>query len=165
MQMPDTVSIPELVMRTGVIRSISPRNARGDIQPQHVFNLVDPHGISTQYDQPAPPTSFTTQAVAQTVTAVPPTPVATPMPAPGMHGVQLGSVDGKPVAAFNVNAAPLPQQAQGAVAALHCAAKLLAHAGHGALPAELIGGPLAALMRGGMAELHFTNGVVVRTAL
>lgn len=161
----DQSSIPELVMRTGVIRTMNPANARQDILPQHVLDMTSPHGITTQYDRPMMQPSPATVAVAQTAVATPPTPVPTPPPAPGMHGVTLGSIGGKPVVAFNINAAPTPDNAQGAVLALKRAAGLLANAGHGSLPPELIGGPLAALMRGGMAELRFTNGVVVRTAL
>ena len=162
----DTVSIPELVMRTGVIRTMNPANARQDIQTQHVLDMTSPHGITTAYDtmQPAPP-SLTTQAVAATAVATPPTPVPTPPPAPGMHGISLGLVNGKPEVAFNIDAAPTPGSAQGAVAALRKAAGDLQRFGHGSLPPELIGGPLAALMRGGAIKLHFTNGVVVRTAL
>jgi hypothetical protein len=162
----DRGSIPEMVMRTGILRSINAENARQDIQTQHVLDLTSPNGITTAYDsmQPAPPTP-TTQAVAQTVVATPPTPVPPAAAPPGMHGVMLGSFQGKPVARFNINAAPASGDAQGAVLALKRAAALLANAGHGALPPELIGGPLAALMRGGVAQLHFQNGVVVRTAL
>jgi hypothetical protein len=162
----DESSIPELVMRTGVIRTMNPANARQDILPQHVIDMTSPHGITTQYDhmQSAAP-SLTMQAVAQTAVATPPTPVPTPSPAPGVHGISLGMANGKPVVAFNINAAPTANDAQGALLALKRAAGLLQNAGHGSLPPELIGGPLAALMRGGAAELHFTNGVVVRTAL
>lgn len=162
----DRGSIPEMVMRTGILRSINAENARQDIQTQHVLDLTSPNGITTAYDsmQPAPP-SATTAAVAQTVVATPPTPVP-PAPAPpGTHGISLGSFQGKPVAHFNINASPPAGEAQGAALALKRAAHLLANAGHGSLPPELIGGPLAALMRGGAAVLHFQNGVVVRTAL
>ena len=161
----DYASIPELVMRTGVIRTMNPTNARQDIMPQHVLDMTNPHGITTAYDRPMMQPSPATVAVAQTAVATPPTPVPTPPAAPGMHGVTLGMYEGKPVVAFNINAAPTPDNAQGAVLALKRAAGLLANAGHGSLPPELIGGPLAALMRGGVTELHFNNGVVVRTAL
>lgn len=161
----DQGSIPELVMRTGIIRPMNPTNARQDILPQHVLDITNPHAITTAWDRPMMQPSPATQAVAQTAVATPPTPVPTPPPAPGMHGVMLGSLGGKPLVAFNINAAPTPDNAQGAVLALKRAAGLLAEAGHGSLPPELIGGPLAALMRGGVAELHFNNGVVVRTAL
>lgn len=163
----DQGSVPELVMRTGVFRTMNPANARQDILPDHVLDMTDPHGITTAYDHmpgnAAP--SLTMQAVAQTAVATPPTPIAPAAAPPGMHGISLGMANGKPVVAFNINAAPTAENAQGALLALKRAAGLLANAGHGSLPPELIGGPLAALMRGGAAELHFTNGVVVRTAL
>ena len=162
----DEGSVFETVMRAGIIRTMRPTDARQDIQTQHVLDMTSPHGITTAYDsmQPAAP-SLATVAVAQTAVATPPTPIP-PAPAPpGMHGISLGSVGGKPVVKFNIDASPTPDNATGAVLALKRAAGLLANAGHGSLPPELIGGPLAALMRGGMAELHFTNGVVVRTAL
>lgn len=162
----DTGSIPELVMRTGILRTMNPANARQDILPDHVMRMTSPHGITTEYDhmQPAP-TPAEVSAVAATAVATPPTPKPTAMPAPGMHGVQLGSYKGKPAVAFNINAAVPADQAQSAVLALKRAAGLLASAGHGALPPELVAGPLSALMRGGVVELHFRNGVVVRTAL
>ena len=162
----DQGSIPELVMRTGIIRTMDPNRARQDVQTNHVLSLVSSHGISTQYDQPVAQPSATQQAVAQTVVATPPVPVPPPAAPPGMHGVMLGATpDGQPVAAFQIDAAPQPHQAQGAVMALRKAAKDLQRFGHGSLPPELIGGPLAALMRGGAIELHFKNGVVTRTAL
>ena len=171
----DQGSIPELVMRTGIIRTMDPNHARQDVQTNHVLSLVSSHGISTQYDQPVAQPSATQQAVAQTVVATPPVPVPPPPAPPGMHGygslgglggVMLGATpDGQPVAAFQIDATPQPHQAQGAVMALRKAAKDLQRFGHGSLPPELIGGPLAALMRGGAIELHFKNGVVTRTAL
>jgi hypothetical protein len=161
----DQGSISQLVMRTGIIRTMNPSRARQDIETDHVLNVVSSHGLSTEYDQPIAPPSLTTTAVAATVTATPPVPVAPPVPPPGMHGVLLGMVAGKPVAAFNIDATPQPHEAQSAVFALRQAAQVLQKFGHGSLPPELIGGPMAALMRGGVAELHFKNGVVVRTAL
>lgn len=162
----DQGSISQLVMRTGIIRTMNPSRARQDIEPQHVLNLTSGAGISTMYDQPIAQPSPTVAAVAQTVTATPPVPVAPPTPPPGMRGaVMLGSVGGKPVAAFQIDAAPQPYQAQGAVDALRKAAQAVQNIGHGSLPPELIGGPMAALMRGGVVELHFKNGVVTRTTL
>jgi hypothetical protein len=162
----DQGSIPQLVARTGILRTVNAQDARHDIQSQHVLDLTQGSHFTTAYDtaQPAAASPMV-QAVAATAVATPPTPVPTPPPAPGMHGISLGSYNGKPVVKFNINAAPPPNDAQGAVLALKRAAGLLASAGHGALPPELVGGPLAALMRGGVAELHFLNGVVVRTAL
>ncbi|HEV3059581.1 MAG TPA: hypothetical protein VGY48_15130 [Vicinamibacterales bacterium] len=162
----DQGSIPELVMRTGIIRTMNPSHARQDIDAQHVLNVTSAHGISTEYDQPVAQPSATQQAVAATVVATPPIPVPPPPAPPGMHGVMLGATaSGQPVAAFQIDAAPQPHQAQGAVMALRKAASDLQKFGHGSLPPELIGGPLAALMRGGAIELHFKNGVVTRTAL
>lgn len=167
MMISDHGSIPELVMRTGILRAMNPANARQDILPSHVIHMTSPHGLTTEYDHmhPAPPPAEV-QAVAATAVATPPTPKPSAMPSPGLSGgIVLGSFQGKPVVAFNVNAAVPADQAQGAVLALKRAAGLLASAGHGALPPELVAGPLAALMRGGAVELHFRNGVVVRTAL
>ena len=161
----DQGSIPELVMRTGIIRTMNPARARQDVQTQHVLDLTAANGITTQYDQPVAAPSPTTAAVAATVTATPPVPVPPPAAPSGMHGVMLGSVAGRPVAAFQINAAPQAHEAQGAVLALKKAARDLQKFGHGSLPPELIGGPLSALMRGGVVELHFKNGVVTRTAL
>lgn len=89
-------------------------------------------------------------------------------PMAAMHGVaevQLGEWNGRPIAKFEIAASPPPVGAQSAANAMRGAARALVQSGLHALPAELVGGPLAALMRGGAIELHFQNGVVVRTAL
>lgn len=206
-------SIPALVMRTGLIQPVDPANARNDISAQHVHNVthwpVD-EGAAPSMPMPgsmpqvtplmpAPP-SPTVTAVAQTVVATPPMPIATspdspppfrpsdrhrwhhehrhenPMiadmrrlhPTAMMHGtaeVLLGEWNGKPVAKFEIAASPPAGSAQSAANALRGGARALMTSGLHALPAELVGGPLAALMRGGAVELHFQNGVVVRTAL
>ena len=89
-------------------------------------------------------------------------------PGARLHGagdILLGEWNGKPVAKFSIAASPPANGAQGAIYALRDAARKLVHSGLAALPPELVGGPLAALMRGGAVELHFQNGVVARTAL
>jgi hypothetical protein len=112
-----------------------------------------------------------------TTTAVPPKPITavlTPSPGayphphawqrrPQMLGATLGQWRGRPVATFQIASSPPKERAISAAAALKKAARALLEAGHGDLPPELIAGPLAALMRGGAVELHFQNGVVVRT--
>jgi hypothetical protein len=89
-------------------------------------------------------------------------------PTARLHGaddILLGEWNGKPVAKFEIAASPPANGAQGAIYALRDAARKLVQGGLAALPPELVGGPLAALMRGGAIELHFQNGVVARTAL
>lgn len=88
-------------------------------------------------------------------------------PKAGIHGAEdtlLGEWNGYPVAKFEIAASPPAHAAQSAAEQLRQAARSLNHIGLGALPPELVAGPLAALMRGGAVELHFQNGVVVRTA-
>ena len=212
-------SIPALVMRTGLIQPVDPANARRDVSSAHVRDVThwptdqipSPDGMDTlppalpmstapqMTPIPAPPNA-TTSAVAQTVAAVPPTPITdlTPGPMPRresdrhhwhmkhrgihpmaaeiqrlhpgarLHGaddILLGEWNGKPVAKFSIAASPPANGAQGAIYALRNAARHLVQSGLAALPPELVGGPLAALMRGGAIELHFQNGVVARTAL
>lgn len=85
-----------------------------------------------------------------------------------LHGaapVQLGEWAGRPVAKFEIAASPPKAAAGQAAQALRRAAHELRATGLSSLPPELVGGPLAALMRGGAVELHFRNDVVIRTAL
>lgn len=85
-----------------------------------------------------------------------------------MHGtddVTLGEWQGRPLAQFQINTALPAPSAHAAISALRRAAHTLSMTGLAALPPEIVGGPLAALLRGGAVELHFRNGVVVRTAL
>lgn len=88
-------------------------------------------------------------------------------PNANIHGAgepQLGAdAEGRPVAKFRIAARPPHTTAQSAAHNLRLAARALYMSGLHALPPELVGGPLAALMRGGTVELHFQNGVVVRT--
>lgn len=180
-------SIAQLVMRTGITRTINPMHARQDINPRRVLeetNMavgINPASVMPEVPAPLPPAipGPVTNAVAATVTATPPQPLATPTaPAPlgyphphhwqhrhtAYHGRQMGQWNGAPVAAFQIAQVVDANDAQGAVQALQSAARLLRSVGHGALPPEIVGGPLAALMRGGAVELHFQNGVVVRAA-
>jgi hypothetical protein len=86
-------------------------------------------------------------------------------PKANIHGAaepELGEFGGFPLAKFEIAASPPRVTAQVAATNLRLAAHALFQRGLGALPAELVGGPLAALMRGGAVELHFQNGVVVR---
>lgn len=88
-------------------------------------------------------------------------------PNAGIHGAEdtlLGEWNGYPTAKFEIAASPPQHAAMNAAEQLRQAARALNHIGLGALPPELVAGPLAALMRGGAVELHFQNGVVVRTA-
>lgn len=205
-------SLPALVMRTGLIRPMSPRNARRDLDTQHILDMTArqtntapmdlmppgaPSPVPSMTMIPALP-SATTSAVAATVVATPPMPIpngpATDMPlAPSdqhhwhrghrphamvreiqkyhpnanIHGAgepMLGSdADGRPVAKFRIASSPPVVTAESAAHGLRLAARSLVSSGLHALPPQLIGGPLAALMRGGTVELHFQNGVVVRT--
>lgn len=89
-------------------------------------------------------------------------------PGARLHGaddVLLGEWNGKPLAKFEIAASPPANGAQSAVYALRDAARALVQNGLSALPPELVGGPLSALMRGGAIELHFQNGVVAKTAI
>lgn len=210
-------SIPQLVMRTGIIRPVRPENARRDISIRHVeaaTRLAVGQPISPAFTPPTPapltpaavtptipaPPSPTTSAVAQAATATPPTPLPvapTPIPASPsgrhhwhtmhrrvhplaaeikrlhpraqLHGaddVLLGEWQGRPMAKFQIAAAVHQRNAQTAANAIAQAARVLQRTGLAhVLPPELVGGPLAALMRGGAVELHFQNGVVARTAL
>lgn len=205
-------SLPALVMRTGLIRPLSPSNARRDIDTQHVLDVTSravgqrpldimppgaPNATPTMTPIPALP-SPTTSAVAACTTATPPMPLpnapTTDMPlAPSerhhwhhqhrhvhpmvkeiqrlhphanIHGAepQLGAdAEGRPIAKFAIAASPPHATAQSAAHHMRLAARALYASGLHALPPQLIGGPLAALMRGGAVELHFQNGVVVRT--
>jgi hypothetical protein len=83
----------------------------------------------------------------------------------GVSDVELGEWNGKPVAKFEIAASPPAVSADAAAKALRRGAHALLNSGLQGLPPELVGGPLAALMRGGAVELHFQNGVVIRTAL
>lgn len=76
---------------------------------------------------------------------------------------ELGEFGGLPEAKFEI-AASVPSAVAGQqyAASLRNASRMLVQAGLGALPAQLVGGPLAALMAGGVVQLHFQNGVVVR---
>lgn len=181
-------SLPAIVMRTGITRYMNPLHVRHDINPQRVLDEtnavvgVNPALVTPEVPAPLPPAPPTpvTAAVAATTTAIPPQPIA-PAPTaqaalgyPHPHywqsrhtayvGRQMGQWRGAPVAAFQVAQIVNGDDAQSAVQALQNAARLLRGMGHGSLPPELIGGPLAALMRGGAVELHYQNGVVVRAA-
>ena len=85
-------SIPQLVMRTGIIRPVRPENARRDISIQHVeaaTRLAVGQPMSPAFLPPTPgpltpaavtptipaPPSPTTSAVAQCAVATPPTPL------------------------------------------------------------------------------------------
>lgn len=86
-------------------------------------------------------------------------------PHANIHGAtepELGEHGGFPLAKFEIAASPPAAVAQSAAQSLHNAARTLARSGFGGLPPQLVGGPLAALMRGGAVELQFQNGVVVR---
>jgi hypothetical protein len=180
-------SIPEMVMRTGVMRSINPLHARADINPQRVLEETsmavgeNPANNMPEIPAPLPPAipGPVTDAVAATTTATPPQPMTpavapAPMGYPHPHhwqrrhtaynGRQMGQWNGAPVASFQIAQIVSPDDGQSAVQALQHAARLLRSVGHGALPPEIVGGPLAALIRGGAVELHFQNGVVVRAA-
>ncbi|OHD23635.1 MAG: hypothetical protein A2Y38_01400 [Spirochaetes bacterium GWB1_59_5] len=83
----------------------------------------------------------------------------------GTAEVELGEWQGRPIAKFEISAAPPRHGAQMAANSLRQAAFILARSGLNHMAPEIVGGPLAALLRGGAVELHFQNGVVARTAL
>jgi hypothetical protein len=83
----------------------------------------------------------------------------------GAAAPALGEWQGRPLAKFEIAANPPEQGARQVTGALRRAAQLLRQTGLHNLPPEMIGGPLAALARGGAVELHFQNGVVLKTAL
>ncbi len=208
-------SIPQLVMRTGIIRPVRPDNARRDLSIEHVdaaTRLVVGQPISPAFLPPTPgpltpaavtptipaPPGPTTSAVAQCAVATPPTPLpVAPAEMPSspsgqhhwhrmhrhvhplaaeirklhpharLHGaddVLLGEWNGRPMAKFQIAAAPSRAAANAAVGALRESARILRQTGIPLTP-EIAGGPLVALIRGGAVELHFQNGVVARTAL
>lgn len=204
-------SLPALVMRTGLIRPMSPRDARRDLDTRRITDMVAretntapdllppgaPSPVPTLTPVPALP-SPTYTAVAATTTATPPMPLPNaptadmPLapsdqhhwhrehrphamvreiqrlhPHANIHGAGeplLGAdADGRPVAKFKIAASPPVVTAESSAHGLRLAARSLIASGLHALPPQLVGGPLAALMRGGTVELHFQNGVVVRT--
>jgi len=208
-------SIPQLVMRTGIIRPVRPDNARRDISIAHVdaaTRLAVGQPMSPDFLPPTPgpltpaavtptipaPPSPTTSAVAQCAVATPPTPLpVAPAEVPyhpsdrhhwhrmhrhvhplaadikrlhphaqihGADDVLLGEWNGRPLAKFQIAAAPSRAAANAAVGALRESARILRQTGIPLSP-EIAGGPLVALIRGGAVELHFQNGVVARTAL
>jgi hypothetical protein len=90
-------SIPALVMRTGQIMPVSPRDARRDLNTQHVLDLTDwrmglpaPSGPAPSVTSIPAPASPMTSSIAQTVTAKAPTPIqsapTTPIPSTGSGG-------------------------------------------------------------------------------
>jgi hypothetical protein len=215
-------STPQLVMRTGIIRPMSPAHARQDLNAlniQRLTHLPVDQAMPPMLPVPVPPSLApspaptatpaaplipaapgpVTTAVAQAATATPPAPIPVaastdlphnpsdrhhwhrehrrmhPLhadikrlhPHAQLHGAEdvlLGEWNGRPLAKFEIASSPPRGGASQAVEALRQAAKVLRSTGlH--LPPELIGGPLAALMRGGAVELHFQNGVVMRATL
>ncbi len=79
--------------------------------------------------------------------------------------VELGEWRGRPMVRFEIASSPPQPMAEAQALALTRTAGVMRQAGLHHLPAQIVGGPLAALLRGGAVELHFQNGVVVRTAL
>lgn len=75
---------------------------------------------------------------------------------------ELGEYAGRPLAKFAIALQPPPEGARYAASAIRRTAQILRQTGLATLPPELVGGPVAALLRGGAIELHFQNGVVIR---
>jgi hypothetical protein len=86
-------------------------------------------------------------------------------PLHGAEAVEMDDWNGRPVAKFMIQASPPAVGAHAHADQLRNAARLLQANGFARLPPELVAGPLAALLRGGAVQLHFQNGVVIRTAL
>lgn len=188
-------SVPAFVMRTGTIQPMSPETARRDLVTAHIDMVTNMSRRTALYAAPPSPVhtdvAQTVTAVPPAPIQTPPMPMpAAPSekhawhahhrrvhpaiadikrlhPHAQLHGaeqVELGEWQGRPVAMFNIQQAVNPETAQAQLTALRRAAGALQSlSSH--LPPELVGGPLAALMRGGAVELHFQNGVVMRTAL
>ncbi len=188
-------SVPAFVMRTGMIQPMSPETARRDLVTEHIDMVTNMSRRTALYAAPPSPTHTEVAKTVTAVPPAPIQTPPMPMPnAPSakhawherhrrvhpaiqdikrlhphaqLHGaenVELGEWAGRPVAMFNIQQAVDPQTAQAQVNALRRAAGAMQSLAAN-LPPELVGGPMAALMRGGAVELHFQNGVVIRTAL
>ena len=201
---PNRGSLPALVMRTGLIApGVKPSQARADLDLEHVMDVTNPAdylpaalSVRPTFSTIPAAQSPTTTAVAQTTTAIPPTPLPTapstdmplhpseqhhwhrqhrggnPLvneirklhPTANIAGAEpeLGEWGGRPLAKFSIAMTSPPEGARQAASAIRRTAQILQQSGLAALPPELVGGPVAALLRGGAIELHFQNGVVIR---
>lgn len=97
-------SIPQMVMRTGIIDAINPRNVRRDIKMQHVQAVT-----SIPTGAPYGPPGSTSPAM----------PEASPGPeAPGAGEIKGADAAGRPVREFHVGGNPNAVSAKVAVGAL-----------------------------------------------
>jgi len=186
-------SAAAFVMRTGTIQPVSPEDARQDLVWPHLDALTNMNRQTALYADPVHADVAQT-VTAQPPSPIQTPPSNLPLnpsarhawrlqnhrvhpaiadikrlhPHASMQGaadVELGEWQGRPVAKFNIQTTTDPESAQAQANALRRAAGVLRSSGLSQLPPELVAGPLAALMRGGAVELHFQNGVVIRTAL
>ena len=139
-------SIPEFVMRTGTIAPFDPQHARHDITQADVERTVRiPVGR-----QPGVAAGYA------------------PMPA-AVSGALTGSdAFGRSRREFNVRGAPTLPQAQQVAAQLKriaTAVRKRSMADVASLGPEIVGGPLASLVRGEAVVLRFSNGVAITAAL
>ena len=129
-------TIPEYVMRTGVITIFDPRQARAGANQRFVEETVrTPVGREAGK-------------------------------VPDGSGAILGSdASGRPVRQFNMPQMPTSAQALRATAALKESASLIRRHGLHRAVTPIVAGPLAALARGEAVVLRFSNGVAVEAAL
>lgn len=150
-----THHFPEMIMRTGVISTVSPLTIRRPISPDQVEATTRiPVGRELQSQVPRQPVPA---AIA------PPPPMEAEQ---AMQGVYLGSDNsGRPVREFRVSGAPSGREARAVGAALKQAASILRKTGLENATPDLIGGPLASLARGEAIVLRWPNGAGITAAL
>lgn len=148
-------SLPEFVMRTGVLAPFGPTHVRQDVRPAHIRKVTSlPTGAPTAPNRP-------------TTTAAPLPTIVAPPQAPGQMNGYLAGADaaGRPVREFPQEGAPTTLEAKTAAAAIKKAASLVrARIPAGAIPA-LVGGPISSLVRGEAVVLRWPNGVAIQAAL
>lgn len=147
-------SIPEFMMRTGVIAPFNPYDVRHDITERNVEREVRvPVGYPPGVAQYGPPEG----------SAVSPLPEGAVI---SIVGVFAGTDSfGRAVTKFDLPAAPESGAAMETGRRLKRLARTMrAQGGALQLPADVVGGPLSALARGEAVVLRFANGVTVSVA-
>jgi hypothetical protein len=145
-------SLPEFVMRTGVLSPFGPTNIYRDVKAAAIARMTAlPTSAPTA---PNPPT-----------TTVPSVSAAGPIA--GSLGNYLGAdAEGRAVREFPITGgAPTTEEAKVATAALKETAKRIRKIFKGAAIPELVGGPLSSLARGEAIVLRWPNGVAIQAAL
>jgi hypothetical protein len=144
-------SLPEFVMRTGVLSPFGPTNIRRDVKSAAIARMT-----AMPTSRPTAPNRPTTYA----------DPAAGPVSG-AFAGYYLGAdASGRPIRDFPVDAgAPTTAEAASAVSALKEVAKRIRkRLGAAAIPA-LVGGPLSSLVRGEAVVLRWPNGVAISASL